>query len=293
MRALALGVVFVSLLATDRSGASSQRIAPTTDLARLLIVYRGPEPSRAVSELAQWTDPEIESALNAMRDRLDPTARACVALLHTEAGLDRDLFGEPQKTLRILTGAIDELEVYTRTAVNLIRPLADDHRDPRIADFVKGWLAIAARYWPAGIHQLVERQFPDDPEMLLLRGAQSEFWAGPEIDSGGVVGFSVSDKGTAYTNDLFTTSHGGFGPLRRDAERRLRQAIALKPTLAEAHLRLGRLLYLLDRRSEAESALSKAARYAGEQHDVFVGYLAPLFLGRLHEESRSPGRGRA
>jgi len=97
---------------------------------------------------------------------------------------------------------------------------------------------------------------------------------------------SVSQSGAASTTDLLSTSHGRFGPFRKDAEHFFRQALSLVPDLAEAHLRLGRVLYLVDRPREADAEWQDALRHARSHRDTFVAYLASLFLGRLDEDEQ-------
>ncbi len=69
------------------------------------------------------------------------------------------------------------------------------------------------------------------------------------------------------------------------AEKAYRQALAIEPGFPEARLRLGRILYLLDRNVEAQQELERAFEDAQRRRDLFTGYLAALFLGRLHEDA--------
>ncbi len=69
------------------------------------------------------------------------------------------------------------------------------------------------------------------------------------------------------------------------AEKRLRDALAVDDTRLEARLRLGRVLLLQGRTTEAELPLETVAR---DTTDDRLRYLAWLFLGRLHDGRRDP-----
>lgn len=108
---------------------------------------------------------------------------------------------------------------------------------------------------------------------------------GPEVD-GPPVAFSVARRGEFGRGPRIATSHGRFHPFRAsDAMNRFRRVLEQEPRRAEARLRLGRVLYLLDRTDEARPELERALADARETDNVFSGYLAALFLGQLHEDA--------
>ncbi len=71
------------------------------------------------------------------------------------------------------------------------------------------------------------------------------------------------------------------GHLER-AHRSLRSAVAADPSLAEARLRLGRVAWRLGETSEARSALEEVLARGPTAR---TGFLAHLFLGRIHEDA--------
>jgi tetratricopeptide (TPR) repeat protein len=75
------------------------------------------------------------------------------------------------------------------------------------------------------------------------------------------------------------------GPLRDEAERAFRDALALDGTLHEARLHLGRLLLVRGRLVEAEPVLEEVDRQSGDERQR---YLARLFLGRLAQRRGRP-----
>ena len=72
--------------------------------------------------------------------------------------------------------------------------------------------------------------------------------------------------------------------LRDEADRALREALALDPGAGEARLHLGRLLLVKGRLDEAAPILEQVERQAGDDR---LRYLARLFLGRLAEQRGS------
>jgi tetratricopeptide (TPR) repeat protein len=109
-----------------------------------------------------------------------------------------------------------------------------------------------------------QQRFPQDPLVALALGALDEAHAAP--------------------NALVEASAGRQGSLEkwRQEERDFRlgqalaayrQAIALDPTLAEAHLRLGHVLLLTGRTDDADAAFARASAETG---DTRWRYLAEL-----------------
>ena len=113
--------------------------------------------------------------------------------------------------------------------------------------------------------------FPSDPDILFLSGCQHEAYARPLIQS--AVNSAVLPTGFSIDVDSARLE------LRR-AESFFRATLSQNPAHAEARLRLGRTLGLLDRHAEAASELraASAALAAGEQR-----YYSDLFLGAEEE----------
>ena len=113
----------------------------------------------------------------------------------------------------------------------------------------------------------------DDPDVTLAAGILAEAEMGP-----------LDDLGHLDAAQILVRSHGSFGPSRNDAELAFRKVLRLSPGRAEAHLRLGHVLYLLDRSAEARREFDAVLGANPETGDRFSAYLAALFLGRLEEE---------
>jgi len=137
------------------------------------------------------------------------------------------------------------------------------------------------------------RRFPHDPGVLVAAGMFSELIALPGVDLG--PGGRPRLRGDAFLRGGYTTSDvtpAAPPPDKEDerlaeakrtglvrAQQLYRQAAAADDGLAEAHLRLGRVLFLSSR---ADEALSELRLVAGSQ-DVRTRYLAALFEGAVHE----------
>jgi tetratricopeptide (TPR) repeat protein len=108
-------------------------------------------------------------------------------------------------------------------------------------------------------------RFPDSTELLIARGVLEEAAARPPL--GG-------RSGSAAIRGL----QAAAGTYRR--------VLAIAPESVEAHLRLGYVLFQLERPDEARTELAAALKGA---RDTRLAYLAALFLGGLEEqENRLP-----
>lgn len=136
--------------------------------------------------------------------------------------------------------------------------------------YVASAAELARRRDYAGLTAHLEharRIVPDDAEILLASGCLHEAFASPNLQ--------VAARERAHI------LVGGRGANLRRAERYFRQAVAANPRLAEARLRLGRVLGLRNRHPEAIVELERAL---GDAEDPRQSYYALLFLGRVEEE---------
>ena len=119
--------------------------------------------------------------------------------------------------------------------------------------------------------------FPRDPELLLAAGSALEqsatLW----------LGVSIADPAmtTSYRQAALHSASERRTLLER-ARGMFADATASDPEFVQARIRLGRVLWRLGRRQEAQAALEQAV--AGPADPTLL-YLAHLFLGRVHEDS--------
>lgn len=161
-----------------------------------------------------------------------------------------------------------------------VRPKGASRPNPAGDDMVRRWYRATSAWMQLNedhdtLHLTRGREiFPTDPEILFLSGCQRETYASPGIQNAirtavVPIGYSI-DLGSAHAE------------LRR-AETFFRGAIARAPDHAEAHLRLGRVLGLLERHAEAAGQLRIAA---ASLTDPQLQYYAHLFLGVEEEALR-------
>jgi tetratricopeptide (TPR) repeat protein len=265
-------------------------------LARLIDRYRNGDEDRTVSELAKWDPADVEAAWRKPTDADDPKHLASAAMLHTEAGFRTDTFGEikkdaPKWELLAGWGAEDKdiSEPHDRAAwaaINELYKRAKKANDAGMLAFVREWLILTTSYclrWErlvcAGDLLVVgELRYKWDTQLLLLEGSTAE--------AAMVVPGLGAGMGMRFGNPKFpavSTSHGVFHGEQQEVEFTLKRVLRQDPTVVEAHLRLGRTMYLLDRNHEAADELNLTLRQARASHHVFATYLSQLFLGQLRE----------
>ena len=115
--------------------------------------------------------------------------------------------------------------------------------------------------------------FPHDAEVLLASGSAEEMGSDRTI----VRQMSPLMDGRMLERWRDTVRSSGL----EHAEEFHREAIKVQPTLAEAHMRLGRVLYLRHKLPEARKALETARDLEPVNE---IGYLTALFLARVTED---------
>jgi tetratricopeptide (TPR) repeat protein len=278
---IVLRIAAVAFIVASGSAATAQERRPFSEI---LNSYRTADADAAAREFARWSHQQVErQARLSARQIDDPWARAALALLHLEAGLANGTFDGIAPDVRVVrTGNMEDLEIHARTAYRLMSDLtrqAAATKNGRLLEFCRQWYLAA---WSTG--RSFEPPIADDPVFLLIKGRVQEYWTGPAITpAGGLIG--LIDPADEPGGVLKTTSQGQVSlRFASEAQRTLRRALELAPQLAEAHLRLGRIAYLLDDRDDAERHWMSAVSSATNGQDVFSGYLAHLFLGQLAED---------
>ena len=164
-----------------------------------------------------------------------------------------------------------------RLALDHVRPPTFDKPAPERDDMVRAWYRATAAWM-----QLREdhdpkhldrgRQiFPDDADLAFLSGCQRETYAGPAIQA--------AARSIALPLGMTVGIESARTELRQ-AESFFRRAIALRPAMGEAHLRLGRVLALSGRHADAAAEI-QASRPLLDVDDL--RYYAELFAGAEHE----------
>ena len=285
--------IFVAVVVTSMGVTAAHRDVQspaTASFATLLDQYRHGDADAAVSAFAAWDEGRVEAAARLPVDANDPWSLTTLIAFHTEAGVRNGTFGKIADDVRILTGTVGDRDAHYRTAAALIERIVRscaDKRDARVAGFEREWRMVAASNTGLAFQLRTGRdQFTSPAPMLLVRAAlEMQGFEHADVRMAAHIGTSTSFR--SIVSPPYTSSHGRFPRAEViDIESSLRKAITLDPTLIEARLRLGRLLYLLDRNNDAKAELERTSGDAASKHDRFVGYLATLFLGQLYEREK-------
>jgi len=264
------------LPASSRDAAASRYVA-------LVESHRTAPGAETLDALSKWSARDLRRAAMAVAadSQGPPERRWGAVLLHTDGALRHEAAGERD--------AAEEQRAIARELLGRVRGTRDD------ADFERLWfhamgdhslelarIADALELFDA----LVER-YPADAEAQLARGRVHE--AALFILSWAVRPSRAEQPD--LTSDVFAYNryrrpHAGAPVLASQEAHRgsailsFRAALRLSPTLVEARLRLGRVLWLDGKVDEAERELR--AVVAGPSPDG--RHLAHLFLSRIEDE---------
>ena len=246
-------------------------------LAEALGTYRGGDLRAALARLDTIPETKLHETVIRFCTRLDPSRPALrfvrmriAAALLTEMGF-----------ARIRNTPFAWRDPYLASARALMRTLVrmadggEEGAGDRERRFARDWylLMVAFRHgraevgWSRAYLAEARELFPKDPAVLLVSGSDHEM---------------VSHLSTGFLT-RFSSDGQRSGESRINAERELeeagkylRQAAALAPDLAEARLRLGRVLFRTGDLDGASRELRAALTHS--IHD-WVRYLAWTFLG--------------
>ena len=276
------------------------------------------EPDQSLAVVARWSHLQIEGLVWQLKDRLRihafpgmdaygvhdrPSAIRFVkraALLHTDIALltrAADKYVLPTASQRG-TALDDGQHLGTGSWTfhwDIARQILDAVRsDPRSAADVRDWYVVTAAWLQERFdyaellpHLTYGREiFPKDPVIALYLGSVHESLAEPRIQlsidrsettagSGQLHrGGDWESVGAIARGYAIDTADGE----RIRAERLLRAALRLDPSLAEARVRLGRVLGLRNRHADALDELQQVA--SSPSASLRLRFLAHLFSGQ-------------
>lgn len=237
--------------------------APFASLDEVFREYVTGDPDRAVVQLAVWDSRRVKNESSAIAEGMDRNTKLALALLHYEAGSVAGMRFQPQADAA--ERLVDEVRLEAQHAGDTVAQ--ELCRDVSL-------LRAGSQNW-----RYLRKQYPGDPVVTLAYGRWLEYWA-PHVDNGpDGYGFMIGPV-------LLRTSHGQFGQEAFEAVGTLRLALEQNPDVVEARVRLGRVLWQLDRRDEAERELVRGKADASSLGLPHWGYLAGVFLGQVHEENQ-------
>jgi tetratricopeptide (TPR) repeat protein len=240
-----------ALLAATTS-ISAQVLSPA--YRTLVARYAAGERTQAADDLCGWSDSRVKKEVPTAWGELPLRA---ALMLHTDcvrrAPVDRKLPGP-----------------HVNAAWSIARAMA---KQPSLRAFARRWyeafaeLAQSEYRWGDAL-EWAERgldDFPGSAALWLVRGSIQEMQA-----------LQAAQAQANLPHGL-----GVVDPLQA-ARKSLRAAIHADPSLAEAHLRLGRVAWRMGDTGEARAELELALARSTEPR---TSYLAQLFLGRLEEDA--------
>jgi tetratricopeptide (TPR) repeat protein len=272
---VALAVLLVVASAPARGDQQADPAALA--LAEALATYRGGDLRAALARLETIPEPKLHETVfrfctlvDASRPALRFVRMRIAAALLTEMGL-----------ARIRNSPVAWRDPYLASARALMRTLvrmADDGEEgagDKERRFARDWYLLMAAFrhgraevgWSRAYLAEAREFFPKDPQVLLVTGSDHEMVS--HVSAGYIRRFSADGQSSSETR---------INPEKEleEAEKYFKQAAALAPDLAEARLRLGRVLM---RRGDLDGA-TRELRAALEHtaHDQVL-YLAWLLLG--------------
>jgi tetratricopeptide (TPR) repeat protein len=177
----------------------------------------------------------------------------------------------------VLAASGTDADLHLRIAETLVTSLPSSR--PSTPAFQQRWYALAASLFLSnadaqGARSVAERgvrRFGRSPQLVMLLGIASEM-AAHQLDS------ECSRPGCEARG---TRAGSAIAARLSTAEGNYRRALEFDSTFAEARLRLGRILFLQDKRKSAREELEATAKSAV---DARLQYLAHLFLGELDKD---------
>jgi len=257
----------VSLLVTLAIPVARATAQPQSHAA-LVERYRD-DPVGAATELRRWDARAVERQI-ARIDSGMRSGRAAI-MLHTERAL-----GD------LATGRQEMGELHLGAAVAHLDRLSDGGDD-----FRRRWHVGVAAYLllsldPLSAEGIVRRAvetWPEDPDVLLVRGAVHEFLASIPLPAAPDAAFEPQSSTTR--RDL-RRERADRRRRRERAAKAYRRALVSDEGHVEARLRLGRILQIDGKDAEARRELTWVIDHAGKPD---LTYLAALFVGRMDEEA--------
>ena len=290
-RSLGLVALFFAPCLTETARAQAVSALPR-DYVDLVRIYESGETTAALWQLAAWSDTRVREHNKRLEDAVVsirkcpgcPTRLAfarfplrAALLLHADREMQQQL-SPPQSEQVPVCGVGEQATTVEHLAAILFLV------DPEAGVFLKRlYLGIHlqamwshcfrdAGHWArSGV-----ARFPRDPTLLLAEGKAAEasafFTMAPAPKALGM---------TPATQRKRESLAVELRDLREKARHSFEEALVAEPDLVEARLRLGRILWRLDRPEPAracfEAVLEKPAAAS-------LRYLAHLFLGRILED---------
>ena len=297
-------VVTVGFVAVPCAALQSRNFS---DLAGLITAFRRGDAVNALAEFTTWDATRVAREYEAWDSQriagqrflpagTDTPDTATLVLLHTLAAMQSGEF----RASSLARGGTSHYQSALRLMKTLVPAQhlsrTDPARgkwatDPELHRFCRDWYTIATALWlsarqcfqAARTAQEGLTRLGTEADLLLAAGSVAESQMGPFEDGTQLEPSCAEAWGPSqFTRRGLLLIHTRS---RETAQDFLERAVLFDSSLAEAHLRLGRVYFWADRQADAQRELERAVTSMNEAEHAFVGYLAALFLGQLHEEA--------
>lgn len=288
-----LSAVFLLPPSSAAAQCSPSRMPPSDEYLKLVTRYASDEPAEAVLSLARWDGERLACDLDNLQAAA-VAARRCrgkcedrvvferfpvrAALLLHAAREIMERFAIPVTEQSVTCSTGPHAQAVERLATILL--LVDPEAKAFLSRF---YVAMARRaQWSHCIPEAEQwartglKRFPRDGKLLMTLGIVLETTAFLTL----VPAPRAATLGPQAVRQ-FEAQTAKLGASWERARRAFDDALASDPDLLEARLRLGRVLWRLDRPEPARACFEEVV---SKSDDKVILYLAHLFLGRLHED---------
>ena len=294
-RSAALALAAALLLPTGASAAQCPpaRVPPSTEYLNLVTRYAGAGPAEAVVALERWDNERLRCDLDNLQAAAVSASRCrgkcedhvvferfpvrAALLLHAEREI-MERFAAPVTEQSVTCSTGPHAQTVERLATILL--LVDPEAKAFLSRF---YVAMTRRaQWSHCIPEAEQwartglKRFPKDGPLLMTLGIVLETTAFLTL----VPAPRAATLGPQAVRQ-FEAQTAKLGALWERVRRTFDEALAADRNLHEARLRLGRVLWRLDRPEPARASFEEVI---SKSDDKVVLYLAHLFLGRIHED---------
>lgn len=288
-----LGALFMLPPGASAAQCPPVRVPPSAEYLNLVTRYASAEPAEAVLALKDWSEERLRCDLDNLQAAAVAVSRCrgkCedrvvfekfpvrgALLLHAQREI-LEQFGAPVAEQAVTCSTGPQAQNVERLATILL--LVDPDARAFLSRF---YVAMTRRaQWSHCIPQAEQwartglKRFPKDGPLLMTLGIVLETTAFLTL----VPAPRAAIQGAQAVRQ-FESQTAKLGALWERARRTFEDALAADPKLHEARLRLGRVLWRLDRPEPARACFEEVL---SKSDDKVLLYLAHLFLGRIHED---------
>ncbi len=288
-----LAALFLLPSSASAAACPPSRVPPSPEYLQLVTRYASAESTAAVLALKGWSDERLRCDLDNLQAAAVAASRCrgkcedrvvferfsvrAALLLHAEREI-QERFGAPVTEQSVTCSTGPNAQTVERLAGMLLLV------DPEATAFLSRFYVAMTRraQWSHCIPEAEQwartglKRFPKDGPLLMTLGIVLEttaFLTLVPAPRAAIQGPQAVRQYEAQTAKL--------GALWERVRRTFDDALAADASLHEARLRLGRVLWRLDRPEPARACFEEVL---ARSDDKVLLYLAHLFLGRIHED---------